>query len=132
MYYQVNHRLDGMTTFPWKHGKCLVRDATVVDAFSKSHIIASYIESGSTAKTAEILKSRKYQGLVGNFHFQPVARQQTAAVSQPAALLKGRKLFEASEDPLEAVLLCQKVSLAIVRGNATSIFFCLHFPFSFF
>ena len=67
------HRSDGITTFPWKHGKCLVWDATVVDAFSKSHIIASSIESGSSAKSAEILKSRKYQGLVGNFHFQPVA-----------------------------------------------------------
>ena len=82
-------RPDSITTFPWKHGKCLVWDATVVDAFSRSHIIASSIESGSSAKSVEILKSRKYQGLVGNFHFQPVAFETRGAADlQPVVLLR--------------------------------------------
>ena len=118
---------DGITTFPWKHGKCLVWDATVVDAFSKSHIIASSIESGSSAKSAEILKSRKYQGLVSNFHYQPIAFE-TRGCCRPSTSSfvgeLGKKVIDASGDPLEAVWLRQKISLAIARGNATSILCC--------
>ena len=135
-------RPDGITTFPWKHGKRLVWDATVVDASSKSHIIASSIESGSSAKSAEILKSRKYQGLVGNFHFQPVAFETTGCWGPSTSSFVeelGRKIIEASGDPLEALWLRQKISLAIARGNATSIlscfrslFFLLSAVFSFF
>ena len=127
-------RLDGITTFPWKHGKGLVWDATVVDAFSKSHIIASSIESGSSAKATEILKSRKYQGLVGNFHFQPVAFETTSCCGPSTSSFVeelGRKVIEASEDPLEAVWLRQKIFLAIARGNATSILSCFRSPSSF-
>ena len=62
-------RPDGITTFRWKHGKCLVWDSTVVNYFSKFHLIACSIKSGSAAETAEKTKSRTYQGLVGNFLF---------------------------------------------------------------
>ena len=106
----------------------------VVDAFSKSHIIASSIESGSSAKSAKILKNRKYQGLVGNFHFQPVAFQTTDCCGPSTGSFVeelGRKLFEATGNPLEAVWLRQKIFLAIVRGNATNILFCLRFFSSF-
>ena len=121
--------LDGIMTFSWKHGKCLVWDATVVDAFSKSHIIASSIESGSSAKCAEILKSRKYQGLVDNFHFQPVAFETTGCCGLSTSSFVeelGRKVIEASRDPLEEAWLGLKISFAIARGNATSILSCFH------
>ena len=127
-------RPDGITIFPWKHGKCLVWEAIVVDAFSKSHKIASSIESGSTAKTAEILKSRKYHGLVGNFHFQPVAFETTGCCGLSTGTYVeelGRKLFETTGAPLEAVWLPQKIFLAIGHGNATSILSCLRSPSSF-
>ena len=120
-------RPDGITIFPWKHGKYLVWNATVIDAFSKSHIIASSIESGSSAKSAEILKSRKYQGLVGNFYFQPIAFETTGCCGLSTSSFVeelGKKFIEASRDPLEAVWLRQKISLAIARGNATSIISC--------
>ena len=126
-------RPDGITTFSWKHRKCLVWDATVVDAFSKSHIIASSIESGSTAKSAKILKNCKYQDLVGNFHFQPVAFEITGSCGPSTSSFVeelGRKLFEATGDPLEAVWLRQKIFLAIVHGNSTSILSCLRSPSS--
>ena len=128
-------RPDGITTFPWKHGKCLVWDATVVDAIFKSHIITSPIESGSSAKSAEILKSRKYQGLEGNFHFQPVAFETTGCCGPSTSSFVdelGRKVIEASGDPLEAVWLRQKISLAIAHGNATSILSCFRSSSSFF
>ena len=127
-------RSDGITTFPWKHGKCSVWDATVVDAFSKSHIIASSIESGSSAKFAEILKSCKYQGLVGNFHFQPVAFKTTGCCGPSASSFVEelvKKVIESSGDPLEAVWLRQKISFAIACGNATSILSCFRSPSSF-
>ena len=127
-------RSDGIIFFPWKHGNCLVWDATVVDAFSKSHIIASSIESGTSAKSAEILKSRKYQGLVGNFHFQPVAFETTGCCGPSTSSFVdelGRKVIEASRDPLEAVWLRQKISLAIARGIATSILSCFRSSSSF-
>ena len=127
-------RPDGITTFPWKHGKCLVWDATVVDAFSKSHIIASSIESESSAKSAEISKSRKYQSLVGNFYFQPFAFETTGCCGPSTSSFVeelGRKVIEASEDPLEAVWLRQKISFATAHGNATSILSCFRSPYSF-
>ena len=118
-------RPDGITTFPWKHGKCLIWDATVVDSFSKSHIIASSIKSGSSAKSAEILKSRKYQNLVGNFHYQPVAFETTSCCKASTSSFVdelGRKVIEASGDSLEAVWLRQKISLAIARAMLPAFF----------
>ena len=117
-----------ITTFPWKHGKYLVWDATVVDAFTKSHIIANPIESDSAAKTAEKLKSRKYHDLAGNNYFQPIAYETTGCCGPFTASFVdklGRRLFELTGDPLKAVWLGQKVFLAIPRGNAASILSCL-------
>ena len=90
--------------------------------------------SGSSAKSAELLKSRKYQGLVGNFHFQPVAFQTTGCCGPSTSSFVeelSRKIIEASGNPLEAVWLRQKISLTIVRGNAISILSCFHSPSSF-
>ena len=64
------------------------------------------------------------KGLVGNFHFQPVAFETMGCCGLSTSSFVeelGRKVIEASEDPLEAVWLRQKISLAIVIGNATSI-----------
>ena len=75
-----------------------------------------------------MLKSLKYQGLVGNVHFQPVAFETTGCCGPSTGSFfeeLGKKLFEAIGTPLEAVWLHHKVSLVIVRSNATSILFCL-------
>ena len=45
-------RQDDITVFPWKHIKCSVWNATIVDTFTESHIISRSIEYGSSADTA--------------------------------------------------------------------------------
>ena len=125
-------RPDGIRTFPWKHGQCLGLGRNSRRCFFQ---VPNYHQlQGSSAKSAEILKSLKYQGLVGNFHFQPVAFETTGCCRPSTSSFVeklGRKVIEASGDPLEAVWLRQKISLAIARGNATSILSCFRSSSSF-
>ena len=51
-------RPDGVTTVPWKKGRCLAWDAICPDTFAFSNIQASSISAGSAAKIAEEKKIR--------------------------------------------------------------------------
>ena len=60
---------------PWKMGKQLVWDVTVVDALAPSPLNqGSLCNPGTTATEAEARKIEKYRELLNNgFIFQPVA-----------------------------------------------------------
>ena len=98
-----SRRPNGITAFPWKHGKFLVWDSTVVNSFFKSHIIVCSIKSGSGAEIAEKSKSRKYHSMVGNFLFQPVAYETTGCCGPSTGTFVeelSRKISEVTEDSL--------------------------------
>jgi len=101
-----------------------VRDATVVDTFAESHYIVSAAIPGSVATDAETDKCRKYNDLLDNYDFQPVAIETTAVYSKSTDLFLSclaKKLVDISGDPRKQQWLHQRLSLAVVRGNTASI-----------
>jgi len=125
-----DRRPDGLTLNPWYRGRSLVWDATVVDTFAESHYIVSAAIPGSVATNAETDKCRKYNDLLDNYYFQPVAIETTGVLygksTAPFFLsCLAKKLVDISGHPSEGQWLHQCLSLAMVRGNTASILACV-------
>jgi len=103
-------------------------DATVVDTFAQGHDKDSARQAGFAATKAEVAKCQKYHDLQSNYHFQPVVIETTGVyVISTAPFLSGlsKKLVDVSGDSRERQRLHQRLSLAVVRGNAASILACV-------
>jgi hypothetical protein len=117
-------RPDGITIVPYKNGRCLVWDATCVDTFSATNIIASAVTPATAAGQAEERKRHKYRVLAENYHFEPFA-VETTGVFGPTTLKTvdeiGRRLTAETGEPRETLWLKQRIGIAILRGNAFSV-----------
>ena len=51
---------DGVTVFPYRHGKCLAWDFTCLDTLCETYVLDSAREAGRAAKIAESKKNNKY------------------------------------------------------------------------
>ena len=78
-------RPDGVTIVPWKHGQCLVWDATCPDTFAASYFARSTSGSGLVAELAESKKISKYGYLEHSHIFCPVAIE-TSGVCGPQSI----------------------------------------------
>ena len=117
-------RPDGVTLFPWKNGRCLVWDATCVDTYAECNLTAAALQAGSAAEVAENRKRRKYKGISDSHIFEPIAVETTGAFGPTTLkLIKaiGRRRTKESGDVREAILLRQRIGIAILRGNCSSI-----------
>ena len=114
-----------MTLGPWYRGLSLVWDATVVDTFA--HCKDSARQAGFGATKAEAAKCQKYHDLQSTYHFQPMAIEITGVYGKSTApFLSGlTKKLDESGDPREHQWLHQHLSLAMVRGNASSLLACV-------
>jgi len=104
------------------------RDSSVVDTLAESHYIVSAAIPGSVATDAETAKCRKYNALLYNYYFQPVAIETTdvhGKSTAPFLSCLAKKLVDISGDPRERQWLHQRLSLAVVRGNTASILACV-------
>ena len=116
-------RLDGVTTVPWKKGRCLAWDATCPDTFANSDIQMSSVSAGSAAKTAVYKKRAKYSDLTAGIDFVPIAIESTGVWGEQGFELVrelGRQLTAVNFDfdPRSTSFLRQRISLAVQRGNA--------------
>ena len=83
--YTTQTRPDGLTLVPWRSGKCLVWDATVVDTLAPSHVVHTRCTPGAAAAAAEDLKISKYSGrLPSTYEFIPLGFETLGSVG-PAA-----------------------------------------------
>ena len=117
-------RPDGITFPPFEKGKCLVWDATCTDTFSPGRLNSSATSPGSAAKSAENLKLSKYSSLLDRYHFVPFAVETSGVIGPMAsALLKkiGSLISVKTGNSSEGTLLYQRISIAIIRGNAAAI-----------
>ena len=117
-------RPDGITVYLYSRGRCLIWDATCVNTFASSNIIRAALAAGSVADAAEVRKFAKYAELGRRFIFQPVAVETSFAMGKSTIQFfkdLGRRLAVRFQDQRESDFLFQRVSLAILRGNAFSI-----------
>jgi len=99
-----DRRPDVLTLNPWYRSRSLAWDATVVDTFAESHYIVSAAIPGSVATYAETDTCRKYNDLLDNYYFQPVAIKTTGVYGKstaPFLSCLAKKLVYISGDPRE-------------------------------
>ena len=122
--HRDSRRPDGTTVFPYYQGKCLTWDGTCVDTFCSSHVMQAAIEPGSAAAAAEHRKREKYTALTDRYLFEPVAVETTGVLGPSTSVFLrrlGKKITARTGNKRETSWLMERVSLAIVRGNAASI-----------
>jgi len=99
-----------------------------VDTFAESHCIVSATVPGGVATDAETDKCRKCNDLLDKYYFQPVAIETTGVYGKstaPFLSCSPKKLVDISGNPRERQWLHQRLSLAVVKGNAASILACV-------
>jgi len=77
-------RPDGLTMVPWREGKPLTWDVTVVCPLAESYIGDSATNAGSAAKAAATRKAAKYAVLERTHIFQPVAVENLGTMNASA------------------------------------------------
>ena len=117
-------RPDGMTRIPWREGKPLLWDATVVDTVCQSYIGSTSQEAGTAAEKAEGRKMEKYADFAANFKFVPLGFETCGSWgSEALALVKtiGKKLSDQTGENRSTSFLTQSISIELQRGNASSV-----------
>ena len=115
---------DGMTVFPFSSGKCFIWDSTCVEFFFPSALALSAIEPGSAFLSAGVRKSHRYEGLCVRCIFQAIAIESSDVFGRDTDAFISRFGYlttSISCERREAEVLCQRLSLATVRGNAHSV-----------
>ena len=115
---------DGVTAFPYKQGKCLTWDFTCINTISDSYLLETAKEAGKAAEAAEKRKISKYDKLLNNYHFIPIAVETLGAWGQEGLkFIKeiGEKIIQKTNDKNATNYIIQAISLAVQRGNAASI-----------
>jgi hypothetical protein len=117
-------RPDGLTLIPWTRGKSLIWDFTCGDTFAASYINQSCQRPGYVANLAEENKFKKYQDLMFNFIFIPIAIETSGFWGKQALhFIKtlGHKISAITGEPKSSAYLIQRISIAVQRGNAASV-----------
>jgi len=109
-------RPDGLTMVPWREGKPLTWDVTVLCPLAESYIDDSATNAGSTAESAVTRRATKYAVLERTHIFQPVAVENLGTMNASAyGFLAGlgRKISAISGDDRETSYLFQRISVLI-------------------
>jgi len=116
---------------PWKRGRCLAWDATRPDNFAQSAISESSVQAGSAALKVELNKSRNYADIIAGVDFIPFAIETSGVWGVHALTLVseiGRRLISTTHEPRSTTFLRQRISVAVMRGNAQCVLGTLHSP----
>ena len=117
-------RPDGLTVFPFSNGKSLCWDATCVDTFCRTAIGETALAPGAAADAAEFRKRQRYQNLNDRYRFEPIAVETTGVFGRSSSKFVaelGRRISATTGDKRETSWLRQRLSIAVVRGNAAAI-----------
>ena len=110
--------------YPWSGGKSVCWDFTCRDTLCQSHVAGTSKEAGKAAKEAETSKLNLYQELSLNYTVIPVATE-TMGSWGPMGLkfVKeiGTRIQDQTGEPRSTHYLFQVISMAIQRGNVSSI-----------
>jgi len=115
-----NKRPDGLTLLPWREGKPLAWDVTVICPLAQSYV-SRYLNPGAAAELAATRKSEKYANLPNSYVFQPIAFENLGTMNESAISLiseLGRKISVRSNEPRESIFLFQRLSVTLQRFNS--------------
>ena len=118
------NRPDGLTLTSWKHGKCMIWDATVANTVCQSYVFKCSKNPGAAAEFREKEKISHYKDLSNNYCFVPVGVESFGSWgTEGRKLVKaiGRKVMEVTGEKRSTFFLFQRISMAIQRGNASMI-----------
>jgi hypothetical protein len=117
-------RPDGLTLFPYHGGQCLTWDATCSDTFADSMLIQTALQPGAAARAAETRKRRLYSEIGSRYIFTPVAIETSGVLGPDTANFiseLGHRITARTGERREAAWLRQRLSIALVRGNAAAV-----------
>ena len=95
-----------------------------MDTLAKSYIGGTSTRAGHAAAVKEAAKSSKYRTLSSNYHFVPFAVETLGVFGVQAKKLVhdiGQLIQRVTDDRRSTSFLFQRLSIAIQRGNASSI-----------
>ena len=116
-------RPDGATLIPWKAGRSLVWDATVVDTMAPSYLHATAATAGAAAEIADNRKTQKYEPLLVSHDFIPLALETLGPINCRGLTFLtdlGHRLSQVTDEPRETAFLFQRLSIIIQRFNAVA------------
>jgi hypothetical protein len=112
-----------MTLIPWRNGKALIWDATVIDTLAPSYLQQTSRRAGAAAEVAEDRKNSKYQAFLNSHVFVPVAMETMGPMNDKGLELVsdiGRLLAQVTGDSRETSFLHQRLSVTVQRFNAVA------------
>jgi hypothetical protein len=112
-----------MATFPYKVGKPLAWDFTVVNTFCSTYCHTSAEEPCKTAEKAELQKIHKYRHLT-DFYFIPMGAETLGPFGQHAVQFLeylGNKISIINGEKLPKSFIFQSCRIAIQQGNASCV-----------
>lgn len=115
---------DGITLVTWRRGRCAAWDVTVVDTLAPSYIRGTSITAGTAANIAERTKSLKYANLPNEYDFYPLAFETLGAMGTRTKEFIDdlcQRLRDSTGDARAGSYFLQRLSLELIRGNASSI-----------
>ena len=117
-------RPDGLTLIPWRAGRSLAWDVTVIDTLAESYLTTSAQVQGGAAEIAASRKVEKYQQLSQSYTFCPVAFETLGPINEAGTSFLvdlGNRIAKVTGDKRESSFLFQRLSISIQRCNALSI-----------
>lgn len=118
-------RPDGVTSMPWRNGRCLIWDVTCPDTLAASYLDKAVSGPGVVATEAETRKRHKYSTVDDSMYiFQPIAIETLGAFGSSAINFfndLGHRMRAVSQDTRAGMFLMQRLSVAMQRGNAACI-----------
>jgi len=110
-----------MTQMPWRSGKLLVWDVTVVSTTAESYVAAAARGRGEVVEMAATRKCQKYSELSTAYLFLPIAVETLGSMNDSADeffKILGCKITDVSGNSREVSFLFQRLSVIMQRFNA--------------
>jgi len=115
-----NKRPDGLTLLPWREGKPMACDVTVICLLAQSYV-TKCSTPGSAAELAAPRKSDIYANLPNSHLFQPIALKNLGAINESATSLisePGHKISDKSNDSRQSIFMFLRLSVIFQRFNS--------------